>query len=373
VRLVVVTEGTTTKMTSAEITAAEMSAADMTTMDRMAADLTAMEQFDLRVFLDRLDQLHPKVVGRIPTSELEWILAAFVLSWGQRLPLAPETWPPVAERESLRKFSNIYFPFAVAPDFPVVSTAQIRKLAFAWAALDLHVLLLDYVINRPVTAPAAVKLALPHLMLHVHRLLSELFPPNAPFWREMERCRGLMSRSMLDECQMYGGMARPFPLDEFKRIACGKMALARLNYISLAMLNGTPEHIPTLNQCWDAIGLAVIIYDDVLDWREDYENANYTYLLSQVLFSSPFRVEVEAGQLPEPAEVGATLFCTDLVESLYMLAAKELKLAAEQARGIDCPALANLITQLEAKMAAWSTDMFDQKMAALIAMNTSRV
>lgn len=356
-----------------EITAAEISAANLPLIDRMAADLVSLEQFDLIAFLDRLSGLHPQEVEHIPNAELEWILAAFVLSWGQRLPLAPATWPPVAERENMRQFSRIYFPFAVAADFPAVSIAQIRKLALVSAAVSLYVILLDYVVDRSAIAPAAVKLALSHVLLHAFRLLSELFPPNAPFWPEMEQCMGLMSQSMLDECQMYGDAPRPFSLDEFKRIAYEKMALARLDYISLAMLNGTPERIPTLNQCWDAIGLAAVIYDDVLDWREDYENANYTYLLSQVLFSPPFRAEVEAGQLPEPTEVGAALFCTDALESLYKLAREELRIAAEQAREIDCPALARLIIEFETKMAARSADMVGQKMAALVAMHTDRV
>jgi hypothetical protein len=347
--------------------------ASSTTMDRATPDPGSIERFDLDAFLDRLDQLRPEVVEHIPSSELEWILAAFVQSQGQRLPLSPETWPSVAERESLRKLGNLYFPFAIDSDFPAVSVDQIRRLALAGAALGLYVFFLDYVIDRPMTTPTGVKLSLHHLMLYAYQLLSELFAPRAPFWRQMERCVGLMSESMLDERQMYGGTARPFSLDEFRRIACGKMAFARLTYIGMAMLNGTPEHIPTLNQCWDAISLAVIISDDIIDWREDYENANYTYLLSQVLFSSPFRVQVEAGQLPEPAEVGAALFCTHLIESLYILAAKELRVAAERAHGIGCLALAKVIAQLEARVAAWPTEMFVQKMAALITTHIAQV
>jgi hypothetical protein len=239
------------------------------------------------------------------------------------------------------------------------------------ACLNLYAMLVDYIIDEPLTAPAAAKLAIQQVLLHFYRLLNQLFPADSPFWSETERLMGLMSRAMLDEHQMYSDTVRPFLLDEFKRIAQEKMAFVQVSCVALTILNGTPELIPALSECWDAIGLAAIIRDDCLDWREDYRNANYTYLLSQVLLSPPLRIRVEAGHLPEPAEIGAALFCTDLMESLYMLAYTELGAAACRATEINCPALASLLHQLQANMGFRSTEMFDRKMAALIAMNTS--
>jgi len=54
-----------------------------------------------------------------------------------------------------------------------------------------------------------------------------------------------------------------------------------------------------------------------------------------------------------------------------MLAYVELGAAACRATEINCPALVSLLRQLQAKMGSRSTEMFDRKMAALIAMNTS--
>ena len=144
------------------------------------------------------------------------------------------------------------------------------------------------------------------------------------------------------------------------------MAFARVNCIAMARLNGTQELIPELTQCWDAISLASIINDDTLDWRQDYQNANYTYLLSQVLFSPPFRGQVQAGKLPELAEVGAALFCTDVIESLHVLAHDELTSAAHRASEIHCLALVQLIQQVQAKLDSRFTKMFDHKLVSLI-------
>jgi hypothetical protein len=341
-------------------------------LDQVSAGMAPLEEhFDLPTLLDHLVQLHSPKVDQIPLSELNWILGGFVLSGGQQLPLNQHAWPSPTERESIGQFANYYLPLAAAPDFPAVANIQLRGLALAAAVLGLYVLLLDSVIDKPATTPAAVKLALHHLMLQAHQELSQIFPPNHPFWPEMEGNLTLMSQSMLDECQLYGGTANPFSLDEFKRVACGKMAFVRLNYIALAMLNGTPQEIPALNKCWDAIGLAVIVFDDVLDWREDYENENYTYLLSQILFSTPFQTEVAAGKLPKTTEVGMALFCTDQIESLYALAADELTAAVKLASEINCTALAGLIDELREKAVALRNNLVSQKINALFAMSTN--
>jgi len=332
--------------------------------------MKAPDSFDLKILLDHLSQLRPEAVEDVPSTELEWILTDFFLSWGQRLSLHSANQPPEAHA-SLWRFKSTYLPFYIASDFPAVHPSQVRTLALATNSLNFYVMLLDQIIDEPLTAPAAAKLAIQHVLLHFYRLLSQLFPADSPFWSEVERRMGLMSQAMLDEHQMYGGTVRPFSLDEFKHIAQGKIAFAQINCVGLAMLNGTPERIPALTDCWDAIGLASTVRDDVFDWREDYCNANYTYLLSQVLLSPPFRAKIEAGHLPEPAEIGAALFCTDLIESLYMLAHAELGAAACWATEIDCPALASLLGHLQVEMGSRSTKMFDRKMVTLIAMNAS--
>jgi hypothetical protein len=259
-------------------------------------------------------------------------------------------------------------PFSTAADFPAVHPEQVRTLALAATFLNLYVMLLDPVIDEPLAAPAAAKLAIQPVLLRFYRSLNHLFPADPPFWSEIERLMDLMSQTMLEEHQRLSGPVSPFSEDEFRRIAQGKMAFALINGVALATLNGTPELIPALAQCWDAIGLASIVQDDALDWREDYRNANCTYLLSQVLFSPDFRGQVEAGHLPKLGQVGGALFCTDVMESFHELAYKELGTAARRAAGIDCPALAGLLCQLQAWIGSRLAEPFDRKIAALTAV-----
>jgi hypothetical protein len=283
---------------------------------------------------------------------------------GQLVPKDIEDWSPIALQTRPRK----YLPFYMAADFTNVSSDQVRHLAVATACLNVYVVLVDHIIDEPSIAPTASKLAIQPVLLHFYRRLSDLFPPDSPIWGEVERCMNRTSRAVLDEKQIHSGVVHPFSLPEFKRIACSKMAFAHINSIALAILNNTPECIPTLTQCWDAIFFAAIVHDDVLDWRSDYENRNYTYLLSQVLLSPPFQHAVAAGQLPDAAEIGAALFCTDTIEALYIRAAEELETTAKEAIKIKYSALADLILQIQGEIKDRVNEVFIERIRNLITM-----
>jgi hypothetical protein len=330
--------------------------------------ITTTAKFDLTNLLNGLHQLNLKTTEQIPFDELDRALSCFVLSLGQQLPFGIKTRPSDIPPNRRHGFGKLYLPFSIAADFPEVSPDQINILALATACLNLYVLLVDEVIDEPLRASAAVKLALQHVLLYFYRRSSELFSPASLFWDEVEQRLGLLSRAMLAGHQYHRGSVRPFSLDEFKRNALGTMAFAQINHVGLAILGGKAGYIPLLTKCWEAIALAVIVQDDVLDWREDYESRNFTYLLTQVLFSAPFRQDVEAGNLPEPAEVGAALFYSDIVDSLYLMAANELQIATKQAAEIDCPVLAKLIRQVRSGVDARVRDVANRRMAALMAM-----
>jgi hypothetical protein len=123
------------------------------------------------------------------------------------------------------------------------------------------------------------------------------------------------------------------------------MALAQINPVALALLNGTPAIIPTFQECWKAISLAVIVNDDILDWQEDYTRGNYTYLLSQVLLSSPLDIEVTAGRLPALSEVSVALFTSEIVEELYLRASNALQHAHDLAASQRCFGLDTLVRE----------------------------
>jgi hypothetical protein len=328
--------------------------------------MTRVKAFDMEVTLRLLAEMTPANLTGLSFADLEWILADFILSWGQRLRFDPATWPPPDERAHFHRFGQRYSPFSTAADFPAVTPDQVRTLAAAFTGHALYILLLDEIIDAPETAPAAAKLALQHLLSHSQRWYRAIFPADSLFWPRVEQRALTTTRAMWEEYYQHNGTVRPFSLDQFRRIAADKVAIAQINPIGLAVLNGAPELIPDLAMCWDAIGLAATVLDDIRDWRRDYEASNFTYLLTQVLLSPPFQAQVEAGHLPPVQEVGTALFCSNLMESLYDLACVELEAAAYHAESINCPALAGLLQLLLTQLQDECNDLTQRKLIALL-------
>lgn len=303
------------------------------------------DNFQFEDSLANLSSLKPERLLGISPAQLEWSLAQFVLSLGQRLPLHEER--PVSGKryQNISRFGRRYLPFAIAGDFPGVGEHDLYTLALATACGILHSRFLDLVIDAPSSTLTAISYAIPHIYLQFCRLLNVLFSDNSVFWDEVERLTVLSSRAGIAEKQRHTNPMNPYTWEEFQQISQDKLALAQINPVALALLNGTPEMIPTFRECWKAMSLAVIINDDILDWQEDYTRGNYTYLLSQVLLSSPLDVEVTTGQLPTMAEVGVSLFASDIVETLYLRALNALQQAHDLASSQECSGLAKLVRE----------------------------
>jgi len=324
--------------------------------------MEAQDDFDLDVVLAHLARLRPENVASLPFAELEWILADFVVCWGQRLLLEPGSWPEPAERERVRDFARTVCPFFIAPDFRV-SGEQILTLALAATCLNLHTLYLDDSIDNAETARPEVKMAIPYVLERWFHLAATLFPPDSLFWEEARQAMLIMSRAMLAECRHW---LKPLTLDEYMETARGRMAFTRVNSIGLAVLDSSTDRLPALYDFWDAFGLAAVVHDDVTDWREDYHNQSYSYLHTQVLFSSPFREEVEAGNLPDIRELGIALFYSDLAESLYDVAEAEMLRARAIASDNGYCKLVELSEQAHARLLNRQNAIAERKVQLLL-------
>jgi hypothetical protein len=330
--------------------------------------MTRIKHFDLEASLLYLDELTPESVRMIALADLEWILSDFILSWGQRLLLQPEKWPEFKERERARQSGARYLPFSIASDFPTVTTDQVRMFGSAFTRHALFNALLDEIIDEPETVPTMAKLILQPLVFQAHCGYQALFPPDSLFWNEAEKSIVVTTRSMWQEHSQHNGLVQDFSLDEFRSIAIEKATLANISRIGLSVLNGTPQWISTLNTCFDAIAVAAAVQDDIRDWRHDYQAGNYTYLLSQVLLSPPFRANVATGHLPSPGEVGAALMYSDFIESLYNIACLELQAAIDQAAAIHCPAVAAVVRKTLNELQSDQEKLTQGKLASFLTL-----
>lgn len=322
--------------------------------------------FRLSTLQAHLANLRPERLAGFEDGELALTLTSFIFSAGQCLPLPPE--PPGWPSEQLLPFSQRYLPFFVAADFPGVTRDQVITLALATACRALYIVLLDRVVDSPATTSAEVKLALSHVLLADYLLLGRLFPPASPFWPEFNRLMALTSEGILAEQLGHFGRISPYSWGEYERIAWHKMAIVQVQAVALAWLNHSPQDIPFLQACYAAISLAGIVNDDINDWLDDYRHGIYSYHLTAILLSPAFAPDVQAGQLPDPAEVGLALFCSDLAETMYDRARDKLRAVESGASQRGYPALARLIDQTGQWLARRCTELTGTRVAQLCAM-----
>jgi hypothetical protein len=305
----------------------------------------ATDDFQLDLLLKNLSYLRLENMIDIPPASLEWILAQFILSLGQQLPLDQERPPADLRNKRISRFGRRYLPFSIAVDFPKVNDCQVYTLALATACGVLHARFLDVVVDDPYNASPGLYYAIPHIYFQFLRFLSLLFPANSVLWTEVDRLTRLTSMAGIAEKQRHVNHVAAYSWEEFQEISHNKMALAQINPFALALLNETPEKISIFQECWKVISLAVIVNDDILDWQEDYKQGNYTYLLTRILTTSPLIAGETKDELPTLSEMGVSLFTSNLVEELYLQILNELRRVYELASGRECIGLAGLINE----------------------------
>jgi hypothetical protein len=324
--------------------------------------MLTQDEFDLDIVVTHLAGLCPEAVAALPLADLEWILADFVINWGQRLVLEAEAWPAPAEREAPRLFGQSWWPLFIAPDFPRVSDEQLRTLTLAATCFHLYIIYQDEAMDNPDSTPPGVQLAIPYVLERFYHLAAMLFAPDSRFWDEVRQVMVDTSHAMLAERRRQP--PRPLNLDEYLRTARGRVAFTRFSTIGLALLDGSADKLPMLTEVWNALSMTPLVDDDIGDWKEDYANQTYSYLHSRVLFSPPFRAEVEAGRLPDVREMGVALFFSDVAESLYDMARDEVSRAQTIATQNGYHKLVELGARAHARLARRRNELAERKVRA---------
>ncbi len=292
-------------------------------------------------------------------------LSAFVLG---KLPvsttLAEQGYHPRRQRPRF----ELFLPLAGARDFPRCSPIQVRKLALCSAYGLLYCGLMDAFFDEPDQARSDTLILAQHAFSLLHVNLMELLAGDNRFWSFLPTLLTRFFRAVQEERERHRDILLPYPYEEFCRLAKDKMAIALGNPTILATLDGTPERIPLLCDCWEEINVAVVIYDDIKDWEADLRQGNYTFLLTQVLLASGASKE----NVPAGDETAHLIAWSGIVEELYATAAAHLNKAASLAAVAGAPALAGLATERAETLLRYRHRLLGKKAGRLVLHLTIR-
>jgi hypothetical protein len=232
----------------------------------------------------------------------------------------------------------LFLPFATAPDFLLCSAEQIRDLALASTCMIIYNTLFDAAVDDPAKPDITTQVLAECALTSMHEHLYRLFPVGSPFWEHYKPLYERFLGSMIEECSAHKGRPQPYTYADYVRISREKMSMVLMNPVGLAILGNVPERIPELLAAWDEMDTAVVILDDIKDWEEDFQQGNYTYLLTEAL-----HIEGKDQPMPETQEDLVTqVIFSGVMEEMYRRGAEHMERAAEWAEKAMSPALATL-------------------------------
>jgi hypothetical protein len=232
----------------------------------------------------------------------------------------------------------LFLPFATAPDFPLCPPEQVRKLALASTCMIIYNILFDAAVDDPAKPDITTQVLAEYALASMHEHLYALFATDSPFWNYYKPMYERFLGSMVEECSAHKGRPQPYRYDDYVRISQHKMSMVLMIPVGLAILGKVPERIPELLAAWDEMDTGVVMFDDIKDWEEDFEQRNYTYLLTEAL-----HIDGKSHALPKNHEDLITqVTFSGAMEELYRQGAQHMDRAAELAEKANSPALATL-------------------------------
>lgn len=215
---------------------------------------------------------------------------------------------------------HAYYPFLFHTFFQEVPVETIRELARADRLYTGHLLSYDRILDQGLSIDTTgLFLAQLEHMQSLKRLYS-FFPADHAFWDYFHDCYSETWKSVREERLCHAYRLGAFSISRFCALARGKTALLRPFSMALAFLSDRTEDLPRLSTSLDQHHIALVLIDDLEDWRQDYLNRNFTYLLTRLIRKTGLRDQILSGHPVSATRVGQLLYTTGLMEKQLRLA-----------------------------------------------------
>ncbi len=208
-----------------------------------------------------------------------------------------------------------YFPFLFHNEFNKVSKGEFRTIALSGWLYFRYLLLNDKLMDSKNLKDPSDLLYINLLLEKSYSLLYSIFNSSSIFWDYFTKYTQEFTNAILLERTKHSGIVSSYPYSEFKLISCGKSAMAKCATTALAILNGTLEKIEPLAKSLDYFHTAFQLNDDLQDWKEDYLNRNYSYLLTNIIYENQLAEQVSLNNPPGLETIGRALYLSKAAEN----------------------------------------------------------
>ena len=241
--------------------------------------------------------------------------------------------------------------------FPRVSLAQLRALSVCGSYLFDYALCLDRLIDHAARSDLGVLLLSQRLHREALGQLARLFEPDHRFWGYFDRYTAELMQAALCERARHCHLVTPYRKRDLEQMAAGKAALAKICLAALTLLDGSEPALARLAASHDTFYVGFQLFDDLQDWRLDYQSRHYTYPLTEVLLRAGLRERAESAERPPAEEVGELLHSTGVLEECRALALEYLVRAEGYLEKMDDGSWARAISQTRGRINAFQLDL----------------
>lgn len=223
-------------------------------------------------------------------------------------------------------------PFVLYDAFPV-RPDKLRTLAYALTVGGLYAMAEDKLIDSQTGPGLSHNLLVPSLYGEFIRALHQLFPANSDFWSYHDRFFREYQMAELTDDRRTGRSGR-IPARSYYHVARNKSAPMKLALCGMAILSGRRNRIAKLFKSFDCWILGYQIFDDIVDWREDYLSRRQT--LVGIRIRQLTKSAGAGAKQPRISDVAALIHSSGLVESMLDESGRWFSMAVKSVDGFQC-------------------------------------
>ena len=245
--------------------------------------------------------------------------------------------PGFAGSRRLSSPLHVYYPLLFHSLYEEVPIENVRELARADRLYTEHLLSYDRILDQPFP-PRPDALFLAHLdQMQSLKRLYRLFPIGHPFWDLFYECYDETWQSVRHERLFHSHRIGAYPLSRFCAVAKGKTAILKPFSLALPFLSKRMEERQPLSASLDQHHVALVLLDDLEDWRQDFQGSNFTFLLTRLIRKTGLEEEIRRGGAVSPERIGRLLYGTGRMESQLRLAEVFFQKAVQTVDALPLP------------------------------------
>lgn len=172
-----------------------------------------------------------------------------------------------------------------------------------------------------------------------------IFSGSSSFWCMFREYHDQYIHAVLDEEHKYVGSYKTHTKDDQEYISAGKCAMAKLVTAALCVLHDENEYLSPITLSQDYFHVAFQIQDDIKDWRDDYKNQRYSYILSKVIETHNLVDRINSRNRPDAELIGKLLYFSGIAEDELNRCLDYYGKALSAVSDINCPEWKNLINE----------------------------